>query len=130
AQPHLPGADLGALGVAGAGPVIEVAVDDAADQRGRGHGTHTLLGVLAGTDAFYDIVGGVADDVIEVLHRPAAPADPQRIALDPLEDRIFVQQFLVRLHLGTGQQTAGIEVAGQLLVEPAHRQVPHLGVFG
>src|SRR5699024_8510017 len=27
-------------------------------------------------------------------------------------------------HLGAGQQPAGIEVAGQLVVEPAHGQIP------
>src|SRR5699024_437878 len=94
----------------------------------RRHGMYPLVAVLAGTDAPYDVVGGVADDIIEVLHRPAAPAHPFRVALDPREDRVFVQQLLVGFDLGAGQQATGIEMAGQLLVEPAHRQVPHIAI--
>src|SRR5699024_10064085 len=77
-------------------------------------------------DALDDIVGGVADDIVEMLHRTAAPAQFGGIFLDPLEHLVLVEQFLVRLDLGAGQQGGGIEVAGELGVEPAHRQVPHL----
>src|SRR5699024_7625329 len=67
-------------------------------------------------------------DVIEVLHGAAATAQPLGVVLDPGEDLVLVQQLLIRLDLGAGQQAAGIEVAGQLVVEPPDGQVPLLAV--
>src|SRR5699024_9167858 len=89
-QPHLSGPHLGALDLTGGQAVVEVSVNDPAHQRGRGDGTHALLTVLAVTDALDDIVGGVADDIVEMLHRPAAPAQFGGIFLDPLEHLVLV----------------------------------------